>query len=54
MLKQKVAQNIPIYLGYFIFSKKNHNDHLEEPYWAKNQQSGHPDSDRGSFNQIKN
>jgi hypothetical protein len=38
LLKQKVAQNIAIILGYFILSK-NHN----EPNWQKITQSGHPE-----------
>jgi hypothetical protein len=37
LLQQKVAQNVTISLGYFIFSK-NHN---ESPKIA---QSGHPDN----------
>jgi hypothetical protein len=34
-LKQKVAQNVTISLGYFIFSKR-HNWHLKEAQLTKN------------------
>jgi hypothetical protein len=42
LLQQKVAQNVAISLGYFIFSK-NHNEHpiAQLPKWQKNAQSGH-------------
>ncbi len=35
LLKQKVAQNVAISLGYFIFSK-NHNEPTKVVQWAKN------------------
>jgi hypothetical protein len=41
LLKQKVAQNFSISLGYFIF-KKNHNEPTKVAQLAKNAQSGHP------------
>jgi hypothetical protein len=37
LLKQKVAQNVTISLGYFIFSK-NHNEHPKVVQLAKNRQ----------------
>jgi hypothetical protein len=38
---QKVAQNVTISLGYFIFSN-NHNELPKVAQLAKNVQSGHP------------
>jgi len=42
LLIQKVAQNVDIILGYFIFSK-NHNELSKVAQWAKIAQSGHPE-----------
>jgi hypothetical protein len=41
LLQQKVAQNVTISLGYFIFSK-NHHGSLKVAILANNAQSGHP------------
>ncbi len=41
LLKQKVAQNVIITLGYFIFSK-NHNEPSKVAQLAKIAQLGHP------------
>jgi hypothetical protein len=43
LLKQKVAQNVAISLGYFIFSK-NHNEPPKVAQLAKIAQSCHPES----------
>jgi hypothetical protein len=43
MLLQKVAQNVTISFGYFIFSK-NHNELPKVAQLAKTVQSGHPGS----------
>jgi hypothetical protein len=42
LLKQKVAQNVTIFMGYFIFSK-NHNEPPKVALLSKITQSGHPD-----------
>ena len=39
--KQKVAQNVAISLGYFIFSK-DHNEPPKVTNWSQIAQSGHP------------
>ncbi len=41
LLNLKVAQNITVPLGYFIFSKNHEPKKVAE--FAKNAQSGHPD-----------
>jgi hypothetical protein len=41
LLKQKVAQDVAIYLGYFIFSK-SHNGHPKVAQLAKNCQTWSP------------
>jgi hypothetical protein len=38
LLKQKVAQNVTIFWGYFIFSK----NHKEPPKVAQFAKNGHP------------
>jgi hypothetical protein len=47
-MKQKVAQNVAISLGYFIFSK-NHN---EPPKVAQLVKNGHPDREKLKLSTI--
>jgi hypothetical protein len=44
LLKQKVAQNVAIILGHFIFTK-NHNEPPKVAQLVKNAQPGHPELD---------